>query len=219
MNITRSLIVAGGFVLASVAAGVWGQVNLPADAFLAYHRGFGDPATAHLPKAYALALMPAISALVVFCLAIAPRRSPNPEGLERSTLPYGMLIVGLAGVFFVTQIALVERMMNAGFDVLRMVFLSVGVLLLVLGNDLGKVRHNRVFGVRTPWTLKDPRVWDKTHRYTGRLMVLAGLILTAGCLLTANSQILIALVVLCAALPPLMGMGYSRRVFRREHQA
>ena len=55
-----------------------------------------------------------------------------------------------------------------------MVGLTIGRLFIVLGNVLGKVRSNFMFGVRTPWTLaSDPR-WNKTHRLVGRLFVLLG---------------------------------------------
>ena len=217
MNISRSLGAAALLVLATIGVAVWGWYALPADAYLAYHQSFGAPSDSHLDKTYALGLMPVIAIVVVGCLALIPRVTPNPEGLERSPLPYGLLVVSVAGVLLVTQVSLVERMMNAGFDVLRTVFLSVAVLLLILGNYLGKVRHNHVFGVRTPWTLKDPRVWDKTHRFTGRIMVASAVVLAAGCLLVPGGPALVALLVLCAGGPVLLGALYSRRAWRQDH--
>jgi uncharacterized membrane protein len=151
-------------------------------------------------------------------LALAPRRA-NDAGLERSITPYGLLIVGLAGVFLVAEGAIAWRMVHAGTDVTRIVFLAVAVLLAVLGNSLGKVRHNGVFGVRTPWTLKDPRVWDKTHRVAGRLMVLGGVGLGLACLFVPDPHLLVALMVALTAGPPLWAAGYSMRVYRREHPA
>ena len=53
------------------------------------------------------------------------------------------------------------------------VFPSVGTLLVVLGGVMGRRRPNWTTGIRTPWTLADERVWDKTHRVAGRLMVAA----------------------------------------------
>ena len=46
---------------------------------------------------------------------------------------------------------------------------------MIIGNVLGKVRSNFVFGVRTPWTLSSDLAWNKTHRLVGRLFVLLGL--------------------------------------------
>lgn len=52
-----------------------------------------------------------------------------------------------------------------------------GVLFLVLGNVMGKLRRNAMVGIRTPWTLRSERVWDQTHRWGGKAMVLGGLVL------------------------------------------
>jgi len=219
MTMNRSLLAAAGFVAASIAVALWAYSALPAGAYIPYHQGYGLAETGRLGKGYALALMPTIAILVVGLLALTPRLAPSVAGLERSAAPYGVLIASLAGVFFVTEVALAERMMNPAFDVIRTVFLSVAALLLVVGNYLGKVRHNGVFGLKTPWTLRDARVWDKTHRVVARLMVLAGLGLIAACVFIADVHVLVVAMILLTAGPPIYGIGYSRRVWRLEHPA
>jgi immunity protein, SdpI family len=52
----------------------------------------------------------------------------------------------------------------------------VGVLFIVLGNFLGKIRPNWFVGIRTPWTLSSQLSWDKTHRLAGWLFVLMGIL-------------------------------------------
>ncbi|TFW22382.1 SdpI family protein [Massilia arenosa] len=54
-----------------------------------------------------------------------------------------------------------------------------GILFIGIGNVMGKLRWNYTVGVRTPWTIANERVWDKTHRFTGRLWVAAGLLMLA----------------------------------------
>jgi uncharacterized membrane protein len=220
MTFSRSLLVAAALVASSMALGLWAYQALPAGAFLPYHHWIGGPADGRLPKAYALALMPTIAALVVACLAAARRRAADPAALERSIRTYGLLVTGLAGVLLVAQAGFVWRM-TSGDDahVVRLAFLAVAVLLLVLGNDLGKVRHNTAFGLRTPWTLGDARVWDKTHRVAGRLMVLGGLGLVAACLLLADLRVLVPVMVVLTAGPLLYAIGYSRRAYARERRA
>jgi uncharacterized membrane protein len=219
MTLSRSVLAAAGLVLASIAVAIWAYSVLPAGASIPYHRSFGPTQTGHLGKGYALALIPVINAMVVTALALAPRISPQRAGLESSIQPYGVLVASLAGIFLVAEVALAERMMNADFDVVRTVFLAVAAMLLVVGNSLGKVRHNGVFGLKTPWTLRDARVWDKTHRIVARLMVAGALGLVAACLLIADVRLLVAAMVLLTAGPPLYGIGYSRRVWRLEHPA
>lgn len=52
----------------------------------------------------------------------------------------------------------------------------VGLEFMFLGNMMGKIRTNWFVGVRFPWTMEDPDVWNKTNRLSGRLFVLSGLL-------------------------------------------
>jgi uncharacterized membrane protein len=52
----------------------------------------------------------------------------------------------------------------------------VGLMIAMLGNWMGKLRRNFYIGIRTPWTLANEVVWEKTHRLGGKLFVAAGLI-------------------------------------------
>lgn len=64
--------------------------------------------------------------------------------------------------------------------VLPMVAMSL--IFFLLGAFLGRVPPNPVMGVRTPWTYKSRRAWDRSNRLAGRLFFLIGLIglLTSG---------------------------------------
>jgi uncharacterized membrane protein len=51
-----------------------------------------------------------------------------------------------------------------------------GVLMIALGNVMPKLPRNGLVGIRTPWTLADPAVWERTHRLGGYLVTAAGLV-------------------------------------------
>jgi uncharacterized membrane protein len=165
-----------------------------------------------------LAIIPAVSALVIGGLALAPRLSVYREQVARSVRPFQMLLVCVAAVLFTAEASIAAKAIDPAFDVLRTVFLAVAVLLVVVGNFLGKIRQNHLFGVRTPWTLRDERVWDKTHRFTGWTMVLAGVVLAVIDFAAPSGAWLIAATVVCAASPLFVGMAYSARQWRREHR-
>ena len=48
---------------------------------------------------------------------------------------------------------------------------------IVIGNYLPKIQRNPTVGIRIPWTLSDDKNWYKTHRMTGKLWVIGGLII------------------------------------------
>ena len=50
----------------------------------------------------------------------------------------------------------------------------LGLLLVVVGNLLPKLRPNKYIGIRLPWIMNDEARWAKTHRFGGFAMVLCG---------------------------------------------
>ena len=69
---------------------------------------------------------------------------------------------------------------------LLIVFAAVGAGQVALGNVLPKIRFNYVVGVRTPWTLADERVWDRTHRVLGPCMMVWGALILLAALATGG---------------------------------
>jgi len=53
--------------------------------------------------------------------------------------------------------------------------LLMSLILVLTGALLGRVSPNPFVGVRTPWTYKSRRSWDRTNRLGGRLLFLTGL--------------------------------------------
>ena len=63
------------------------------------------------------------------------------------------------------------------FNVGRMVMPFLGVILVVTGNYMPKIRKNPTMGIRLPWTLGDEENWDKTHRFAAPVWVVCGFLL------------------------------------------
>ncbi len=63
---------------------------------------------------------------------------------------------------------------HVGAQVGGIVVAAVCLLLIVIGNYLGKTRSMFLGGVRTPWTLSSEYSWQRTHSLAGKLFVLSG---------------------------------------------
>ncbi len=218
MNITRPALLSAALVAASAALGLWAYGHLPDGARIAIHFGLDGQPNGFAPKGPGLATLPVISALVLALLCALPRMV-RQKGLEASAGPYGLMLIGVMAVMLVAQAAVVARTIDPAVDVLRYVFVAVGVLFALLGNILGKVRHNFIFGIRTPWTLMNETVWDKTHRFTGRLMFVGGLVLTLTGLFAPNTPMLVGVMIACACVPALAGVVYSWAIFPKSPTA
>jgi len=59
----------------------------------------------------------------------------------------------------------------------------VGALFVVAGAIVQSLRWKAVIGIRMSWTLAHERVWNRSHRFGGRLMMACGLLLAVSELL------------------------------------
>lgn len=91
---------------------------------------------------------------------------------------------------------------------------------ILLGNILGKVQQNFWIGIRTPWTLTNHKVWEKTHRLAAWLFVGAGIV---GLLSLALLQVLpkpvllgcwIGLLAMAALVPVIYSLVYYKQLER-----
>ena len=53
----------------------------------------------------------------------------------------------------------------------------LGLIFVIMGNYMPKLKVNHTVGIRLPWTLQSEDNWHKTHRLAGKLWVLGGKIL------------------------------------------
>lgn len=102
---------------------------------------------------------------------------------------------------------------GAKFPVVQILMAGVGILLIVLGNYLPVVPQNAVFGIRTPWTLKNEVVWKKTQRMSGFFFIAAGLVIVVLVLLQVEfvTEILIGIMVVYLVL----SMVYSYNCYKK----
>ena len=74
------------------------------------------------------------------------------------------------------HLAILAHSLGVPVDMSRMPRVVYGVLMIGLGNVMPKLPRNGLVGIRTPWTLADPVVWERTHRVGGYLITAAGLV-------------------------------------------
>ena len=96
----------------------------------------------------------------------------------------------------------------------RVLPIGVGALFIVIGNLLPRARPNWFIGLRTPWTLSSDRVWEKTHRFGGRVFVAGGILMVLAAFVSAQwaHVVLFAVILTCSA----GVMVYSYLEWRRE---
>ena len=95
------------------------------------------------------------------------------------------------------------------------VFVSVllGLIFVIMGNYMPKLKVNHTVGIRLPWTLNSEENWHKTHRLAGKLWVLGGLILLLEAGLQFAVPYVMGIVILTIVLIPIL---YSYQLSRKD---
>ncbi|HEY0115274.1 MAG TPA: SdpI family protein [Allosphingosinicella sp.] len=197
------------------AALVAGSI-LPEAIQLPIHWGLNGEADAFADKWTALLMPGAIVAAVSLLFHFMPVLEPRREGLARSQGLYlwGWIAILLMGV--VIEFAVIAVAFGWGVSVNHLIVGAVGIMLVMIGNQLGKSRSMYLIGLRTPWTLASEEVWIKTHRLAGKLMVAGGLAMVAAALLPLPSGLLITVPIAAVALIAGVSILYSFILWRRE---
>ncbi len=158
--------------------------------------------------------MPLVTTGIYIMLLVLPLIDPRRENYQKFTGAYRVMKFIL--VVFMAFIYLVTMLSTFGYNVPVGVVTMAGVSLLfiVLGNYMGQIRHNYFVGIKTPWTLANEQVWQKTHRLGGKLWVAAGLIsLVASLIGGITGWIIMGVSLGIATVIPII---YSYLEFRRE---
>lgn len=161
------LILAAMFVSAAVA---WGRVEEP----VPVHWNVAGEVDRYGSRFEALLLLPLITLGLHALFLVIPRIDPGRANYASFTGPYYLMRLAVILLMGAIHAMMVATALGADVNVAALVPFGVGVMFIVLGNVLGKVRPNYFVGIRTPWTLASTRSWNETHRVGGRWMVLLG---------------------------------------------
>lgn len=100
---------------------------------------------------------------------------------------------------------------------LKLLCILLGALFCCLGNLMPKARKNALFGLRTPWSMKNQRVWQKSQRFGGISMVVCGFLTLLLGIFLPNSVCLPALLTVLT-LMLLVDLGASYRIYQKDLQ-
>jgi uncharacterized membrane protein len=162
----------------------------------------------------AVAVLPILMLASWLLLRFLPRIDPLRSNYEKFADTYALFINSLVALLAVMQGAMLAAALGYPVSMNRIVPALVGILLTILGHSLPRARPNWWFGIRTPWTLSNDRVWARTHRVGGYLMVIAGALMVGAALLDTPWALVVAFIAVLAA-----GFGsvvYSYFVWRQE---
>lgn len=170
-------------ILASFGVGVYLYPIIPEK--MASHWNAAGEVDGYMGKFWGLFLMPIITLIIFLFFLLIPKIDPLKENVEKFRNYFdGFIALIIIFLFYVYGLSLAW---NFGwrFEMGRILAPAFAILFFYCGILISKAKRNWFIGIRTPWTLTNDIVWDKTHYLGGILFKVAGVICLFGILFPA----------------------------------
>ncbi|MEH6962267.1 SdpI family protein [Priestia megaterium] len=201
-----------GITLLTLVAWLLALPHLPAT--MPIHWGANGEADGFATKINAMILTVGIMVLIYFIIAFVPRIDPRKENYKYFSKTYNIVLNAVLLLFFFVNMSTILQGLGYNVPMSYIAPIMAGLVFIIIGNYLQRVRSNYFMGIRTPWTLSNETVWKKTHRLSGKLFFIGGLLILISAFLPDGykSVIMWGSIVLCVAIPYL----YSYLAYKKE---
>ncbi len=173
---------------------------------------------AHGPDRYGSRFVGVFGFPIVICIVVAvlifvPWIDPLNANITKFRKYYDIGLVILPAVLLAIYVQML--LWALGIMVQAILPAALAVLLYFIGVLFRNSKRNWTVGLKTPWTLSSDVVWERTHRITGTLFKLSGIVVLAGVFFPAYQGYL---VIVTIVVTPLYGVMYSYFLYQSEQK-
>lgn len=167
-----------GIIVISFAIGIYFYPQMPEQ--MASHWGARGEVNGYMPTFWGLFLMPIISIVMLLLFILIPKIDPYKANIAKFRKYFDGFVVLLIAFLFYIYILSIAWNMGFRFNMVLLLVPSLAILFFYAGVLIENAKRNWFIGIRTPWTLSNEKVWEKTHKLGGSLFKICGIIAILG---------------------------------------
>jgi uncharacterized membrane protein len=134
-------------------------------------------------KEFGLFLIPVFSLGLYLLFILLPKIDPLGKNIKKFINIYHSFVLVMILFFLYIYLLTLSWTFGYTFDFNLAFVPAIALLFIYLGIILPKIKRNWFIGIRTPWTLQNDRIWDRTHKLGGALFRISGFVILAGVLI------------------------------------
>lgn len=179
---------------------------------IAIHWNFAGEADWRGHKLSLLLGIPSISIALLALMKYLPQFDPKKEKYELFQSEYLFLQTLLLGFFtYLFTITIISNLYD--ISITKYILIGLGSLFMLMGNMMGKIRQNYFVWLKTPWTLSNENVWNKSHRMMGIIRVIGWFLF----IINAFVQVAVPIVsIMIIAIMVIVPVTYSYMVYKQK---
>ncbi len=176
----KSIIMSSIIILIAFIISIYVYPQMPDK--IASHWDHKGQVDGYISKSWGLFLMPVLSLVILALFIFIPKIDPLKKNLKKFRKYYDRFIVLFILFLFYIYLLTIFWNLNYKFNMTQMIIPAFGILFYYIGILTENAKQNWFIGIKTPWTLSNNKVWEKTHKVGGQLFKIAGLLTLIGIL-------------------------------------
>lgn len=162
----------GGIIALTFAIGALVYPLLPGT--IATHWNAQGVVDGYMPKFIAVYMLPIIMIFLFILFIVLPKIDPKKHNIEKFRKHFDAFIAIIFA--FLLYIDILTLLWNLGmtFNLLVLISPAIALLFYATGLLIENSKQNWFIGIRTPWTMTNTVVWNKTHKIGGKLFKICG---------------------------------------------
>ena len=211
MRLRKSEIIAILLLLLSLAIAIYFNPRLPQR--IPSHWNAAGEVDDYASKFVGLFLSPIILLVFLILFIVLPKIDPYKANVDKFRKYFDGFIILLFLFVIFLQIFIILWSLGTKLKPYIVFPVGLGILFFYVGIMLEKAKRNWFIGIRTPWTMSDEGVWDRTHKVGGLLFKITGVLSVVGALFGkyAFLFIIIPVILLPIFLIVFSYMGYKNK--------
>ncbi len=167
---------------------------------LAIHWNAEGIVNGYMNKSWGTFLLPFLLVVMYLLFLLVPRIDPKKSNIEHFRGYFDQFILVLF-IFLIYIYALVLAWnLHYVFNFVQWLVPAFAILFYSIGILLSHTEMNWSIGIRTPWTLSNKEVWQKTHTLGGKLFKAAALVSLLGIIYPSQALVLVIIPITVVAL-------------------
>jgi len=163
-------------------------------------------------KFWGMFLLPIILILMYFFYLVFPRIDPLRKNIKSFRFEFDIFMIIL--FVFLFYVYLLTILYNIGIIINLSKFMipAFAILIYYCGVLLRRSKRNWFIGIKTPWTLSNDYVWNRTHKIAGNLFKVSGILILISLFIYKLAYIILLVTILLSVA---ISVIYSYFIYRK----
>ncbi len=171
----KTLILTSMITLLPIVAGLILWDKLPEQ--MPVHFNYQGVVDDYTSKAVAVFAFPILMIAIQWLCAFLTGLDPKIKNISKKSMDLVLWIIPALSLLINTIIY--AYALGKEFNITTPLMIFFGLFFVITGNYMPKMKQSYTMGIKIPWTLNSEANWNYTHRLSGKVWVIGGLLLIA----------------------------------------